>query len=79
MRSRGMRPAFSTTARTTAFRTPITLQPGRRVPQCPDATAIDATGVRVIDARPEHGRYVLCNGIVVWSNGRIERPGSGRR
>jgi hypothetical protein len=43
-------------------------QPQHRVcrhkPQCPAATAGNANAARVVDARPEEGWYLLCNGIV---------------
>lgn len=36
----------------------------RHKPQCPAATAGDADFARVVDARPELGWFLLCNGIV---------------
>jgi Family of unknown function (DUF5999) len=36
----------------------------RHKPQCPAATAGNANAARVVDARPEEGWYLLCNGIV---------------
>lgn len=58
---------------------PAVRPPCRHTPQCPDADAIDATAARVVDARADEGRYLLCNGVVVWKDGRIERPAAGRR
>lgn len=55
-------------------------QPQRRAcrhkPQCPVATADDAHAARVVDARPEQGWYLLCNGIVRWAD---DRTASARR
>lgn len=59
--------------------TPTVRPPCPHHPRCPDADAIDGTGARVVDARPDEGRYLLCNGIVIWKDGRIERPEARHR
>ena len=46
----------------------------RHKPQCPAAEAGDADCARVVDARPEQGWFLLCNGIVHTAGGPPAAP-----
>ena len=43
-------------------------------PQCPPAGDIARAAARVIAGRPEQGRSLLCNGIVLFDDGGLLVP-----
>lgn len=49
-------------------------------PSCPPASATDRDAARVVQARPEQGWSLLCNGVIAFDDGEDLLPeGLARR